>query len=71
MTSVFISYVLRKVVRGMTSLFDQTERKRDTHATKTPDLASSRPPDEFHVSHGEEQFEKLIELWRMHFSRMW
>jgi hypothetical protein len=47
----------------MTSLFDQTERKRGTQPTKTPDLASSRPPDEFHVSH-EEQFEKLVELWR-------
>ena len=40
---------MREVARGMMSLFDQTERKRDTHATKTPDLASSRPPDEFHV----------------------
>ena len=53
----------------MTSLFDQTERTRDTQQTKTPDLASSRPPDEFHASH-EEQFEKLIELWRIHFLRM-
>ena len=41
---------LRKVVRGMTSLFHQTERKQDTQLPKTPDLASSRRADEFHVS---------------------
>ena len=46
------SYVLRRVALCITSLFDQTEGTQDTQLlhVKTPDLASSRRADEFHVS---------------------